>query len=141
MRETTARSRYHGLLTAFRQKAAVSAPLTLNYTLSRSQTDATNDRDAIDIPQNPLRSGARLRRRAHRSPAYLHRLVHLRAAVLQDTPTRSREAISSGWQVAGIVTINSGQPVPRVSVSTNNFRRGGFADFGRRYPGRDTVHR
>jgi hypothetical protein len=38
------------------------------------------------------------------------------------------KALLGGWQVAGIVTINSGQPVPRVSVSTNNFRRGGFAD-------------
>ena len=33
-----------------------------------------------------------------------------------------------GWQIAGIVNISSGQPMPRISVSTNNFRRGGFAD-------------
>jgi len=34
-----------------------------------------------------------------------------------------------GWQIAGITMISSGQPVPRISVDTNNFRRGGFADF------------
>ncbi len=28
--------------------------LNLSYTLSRTMTDATNDRDAADIPQNPL---------------------------------------------------------------------------------------
>ena len=35
-------------------------------------------------------------------------------------------ATLGGWQVAGIVNISSGQPVPRVSVLNNNFRRGGF---------------
>jgi hypothetical protein len=37
-------------------------------------------------------------------------------------------ALLGGWQVAGIVNIASGQPVPRVTVSTNNFRRGSYAD-------------
>jgi len=32
------------------------------------------------------------------------------------------------WQISGITYANSGQPVPRVSVLTNSFRRGGFAD-------------
>ena len=38
------------------------------------------------------------------------------------------KATVADWQISGIVYANSGQPVPRVSVSTNNFRRGGFAD-------------
>ena len=55
MRETTARSRYHGLLTSVRlDKGREGGLLTVNYTLSRNQTDSTNDRDDIDIPQNPL---------------------------------------------------------------------------------------
>ena len=53
MRETTARSNYHGLLTSAKIDAGRSGSVTLNYTLSRNQTDATNDRDAVDIPQNP----------------------------------------------------------------------------------------
>src|SRR5690606_22404507 len=54
MRQTTAYSRYHGLLVSFRHEGGRNGSFTLNYTLSRSQTTATNDRDAIDIPQNPL---------------------------------------------------------------------------------------
>ena len=38
------------------------------------------------------------------------------------------QALLGGWQVAGIVNISSGQPVSRIQVSTNNFRRGSFAD-------------
>ena len=53
-RETTARSRYHGLLTSFRYGGGRAGTVDLNYTLSRNRTDASNDRDAIDIPQNPL---------------------------------------------------------------------------------------
>ncbi len=57
-RETTARSNYHGLLTSTKIEAGRSGSVTLNYTLSRNQTDATNDRDAIDIPQNPANPDA-----------------------------------------------------------------------------------
>ena len=38
------------------------------------------------------------------------------------------KAVLGGWQVSGITTIYSGQPVSRISVSTNGFRRGGRAD-------------
>jgi hypothetical protein len=33
--------------------------------------------------------------------------------------------VLAGWQIAGITTINSGQPIPRISESTNGFLRGG----------------
>ena len=39
---------------SFRHDAGAAGSLTLNYTLSRNRTDSTNDRDAVDIPQNPL---------------------------------------------------------------------------------------
>ena len=51
--ETNAKSRYKGLLTGFRWKPTAGSALTMNYTLSRNQTDSTNDRDTIDVPQNP----------------------------------------------------------------------------------------
>ena len=54
LRETTARSNYWGILSTFRHDGGAAGSLTLNYTLSRNQTDSTNDRDAVDIPQNPL---------------------------------------------------------------------------------------
>lgn len=128
MRETTARSRYHGLLTSFRiEGGREGGLLTVNYTLSRNQTDSTNDRDAIDIPQNPLDPGAdyadaRTDRRHIFNASYVYELPFFRTG-----PALAR-AVAGGWQVAGIVNISSGQPVPRVSVLNNNFRRGGFAD-------------
>jgi hypothetical protein len=128
MRETTARSRYHGLLTSVRMDGGREAGLlTVNYTLSRNQTDASNDRDDIDIPQNPLDpeadyADARTDRRHIFNASYVYELPFFR-----EGQAVSR-ALLGGWQVAGIVNISSGQPVPRVSVLTNNFRRGGFAD-------------
>ena len=44
------------------------------------------------------------------------------------TPAASAQAVLGGWQIAGIVNISSGQPVSRMLVLTDNFRRGGFAD-------------
>jgi hypothetical protein len=125
-RETTARSRYHGLLTSFHYGSGRTGTFDLNYTLSRNQTDATNDRDAIDIPQNPLNpdadyADARTDRRHIFTGSYVYEIPPFGTSGIT-------KAVVSGWQVAGIVTINSGQPVPRVSVLTNNFRRGGFAD-------------
>ena len=128
MRETTAISRYHGLLTAFKYEAGrTGGTLNVNYTLSRNQTDASNDRDAIDVPQNPLDleaeyADARTDRRHIFNASYIYELPFFR-----NTGTW-QEVVLGGWQVAGIVNINSGQPVPRVSVSTNNNRRGGFAN-------------
>jgi hypothetical protein len=129
MRETTARSRYHGLLTGFRYDGGRSGTLTLNYTLSRNQTDATNDRDAIDIPQNPQDpefdsyADARTDRRHIFSASYVYEIPFFR-----ESENWLLRGALGGWQLSGITYINSGQPVPRVSVSTNNFRRGGFAD-------------
>lgn len=126
-RETTAKSRYHGLLSSFRYEGGRNGTLTLNYTLSRNQTDASNDRDAVDIPQDPLHperdyADARTDRRHIFSASYIYELPFFR----QGNPIL--KAVAGGWQLAGIVYMNSGQPVSRVSVSTNNFRRGGFAD-------------
>ncbi|MCA1583433.1 MAG: hypothetical protein LC791_01210 [Acidobacteria bacterium] len=126
-RETTARSRYHGLLTALRYASGRVGTASIAYTLSRNQTDATNDRDAIDIPQNPLDpdadyADARTDRRHILAASYVYELPFFRGG------GGLAKAALGGWQVAGIVTINSGQPVPRMSVSSNNFRRGGFAD-------------
>jgi hypothetical protein len=127
VRETTARSRYNGLLTAFKYAGGRNGTVAVNYTLSRTQTDASNDRDTIDIPQNPLDpdadyADARTDRRHILTASYVYELPFFRGR------TDLLAAIAGGWQVAGIVNMNSGQPVPRVSVLTSNFRRGGFAD-------------
>ena len=117
------------MLTAFGYEGGRNGTLTVNYTLSRNRTDATNDRDAIDIPQNPLNpdadyADARTDRRHILTGSYIYELPFFRG----DDANAFLKGAFGGWQVAGIVNINSGQPMPRISVLTNNFRRGGFAD-------------
>lgn len=129
MRETTAISRYHGLLTAFRWNGGLkSGTLNVNYTLSRNQTDASNDRDAVDIPQNPADTAseyadARTDRRHILTASYVYELPFFR-----DSESALLKAVLGGWQISGITSINSGPPVNRILVDTNNSRRGSFAD-------------
>jgi hypothetical protein len=127
IRETTARARYHGLLLSFRRDSSLGGAVTASYTLSRNRTDASNDRDSLDIPQDPLNPGAEY------ADARTDRRHVLTASYIYQLPDAGRDmapwhAILGGWQVAGIVNMASGQPVPRVTVLTNNFRRGILAD-------------
>ncbi len=127
-RETTARARYNGLLTSAKIDAGESGSVTLNYTLSRNQTDATNDRDSVDIPQDPNNpeldsyADARTDRRHIFNGSFTYELPFFRHS------GGIAEAVAGGWQVAGIVNISSGQPVSRISVLSDTFRRGTFAD-------------
>lgn len=129
MRETTASSRYKGLLTSLRWDGGKDGGvLNVNYTLSRNRTDSTNDRDAIDIPQNPYNpsadwADARTDRRHIVTASYVYELPFFR-----HSQNQLLKAAVGGWQVSGITYWNSGQPVPRILVDTNNFRRGSFAD-------------
>jgi hypothetical protein len=125
LRETNARSNYWGLLTSFRHDAGAAGSLTLNYTLSRNRTDSTNDRDAIDIPQNPLDlaveyADARTDRRHIFTANYVYMLPFFK-----NSANALLKGVLGEWQIAGITSINSGQPVPRISESTNGFLRGG----------------
>src|SRR5438067_1382072 len=125
LRTTNARSNYWGVLASFRHDGGAAGALSVNYTLSRTQTDASNDRDAIDIPQNPLDleaeyADARTDRRHIFTANYVYNIPFLK-----DSPNVVLKAVLGGWQVAGITAINSGQPIPRISESTNGFLRGG----------------
>ena len=128
LRTTTARSNYWGVLTSFRHDAGAAGLVTLNYTLSRNQTDATNDRDAVDLPQNPLDlaaeyADARTDRRHIFTANYVYNLPFFK-----DSPSAATRAVLAGWQIAGITTLNSGQPIPRILVNTNGFLRGNRAN-------------
>ncbi len=128
MRQTTARSNYWGLLTSFRHEGGLAGTLTLNYTLSRNRTTATNDRDPVDIPQNPLDleaeyADARTDRRHIFSATYVYELPFFR-----ESSSQLAKAVLGGWQVSGITNISSGPPVPRILVSTNGFLRGNRAN-------------
>jgi hypothetical protein len=122
--DTSAKSRYHGLLTSFRHDAGRAGTLSLAYTLSRNQTDATNDRDAIDIPQNPLDldaeyADARSDRRHIFNASYVYELPFFR-----ETTNTLLSLIAEGWQVSGITTLQSGAPVPRIVGPTSGGTRG-----------------
>jgi Carboxypeptidase regulatory-like domain len=125
LRTTTARSNYWGILSSFKHNGGAAGSLTLNYTLSRNRTDATNDRDAVDIPQDPNNlaveyADARTDRRHIFTANYVYEIPFLK-----DSPNSLMKAILGGWQISGITAINSGQPVSRISESTNGFLRGG----------------
>lgn len=128
MRQTTAYSRYHGLLMSFRHEAGRDGSVTLNYTLSRNQTTATNDRDAVDIPQNPLDldaeyADARSDRRHVFSGTFVYELPFFR-----DGASPLARAVLGGWQIAGIVNATSGPPIPRILTNTDGGRRGNQAN-------------
>ena len=127
MRQTTAYSNYKGLLTQFRHEAGRAGTYTINYTLSRAQTTSTNDRDAADLPQNPRDldaeyADARTDRRHIFNATYIIELPFYKnaRALLKNT--------LGGWQVSGYTTLQSGPPISRILQSTNNDRRGIFAD-------------
>ena len=113
-RETSAKSRYHGMLSSMSYRFASGVSLTAAYTFSKTLTDATNDRDAVDIPQNPLNY------RAEYAEARTSRPHVFAASYVYELPWFKRDAnafkraILGGWQFAGITDVTSGQPVPRV---------------------------
>jgi hypothetical protein len=126
--DTSAISRYHGLLTSFRHDAGRNGTLSLAYTLSRNRTDATNDRDTVDIPQNPLDlaaeyADARSDRRHIFNASYVYELPFFR-----DTTNQLLKVTLGGWQISGITTVQSGAPVPRILGPTSGGTRGNRVD-------------
>jgi Carboxypeptidase regulatory-like domain len=127
MRQTTAYSNYHGLLTQFRHEGGRAGTYTLNYTLSRNRTTASNDRDSVDQPQNPNNlkaeyADARTDRRHIFNATYIYELPFF----MHDKNELLKAALG-GWQISGFTTLQSGPPVPRILVSTNGGRRGNQA--------------
>jgi hypothetical protein len=128
MRQTTAYGNYKGLLTQFRHEGGRAGSYTFNYTLSRAQTTASNDRDSVDLPQNPLDlnreyADARTDRRHIFNATYI-----LEMPFFKNAANQVLKAALGGWQVSGYTTLQSGPPVSRVTESTNADRRGIFAD-------------
>ena len=115
-RQTSATSRYHGLLTSFRLRPTRGITAQLAYTWSKTLTDATNDRDAIDVPQ--IRTNLHLERAVSR----LDRPHVFVASYVYEIPTFHSgfaasgvgRMILSGWEIAGITTAQSGLALNRV---------------------------
>jgi hypothetical protein len=117
-RETSGKSRYHGLLSSISYRFATGVNLTASYTFSKNMTDATNDRDAVDFPQNPLNyrpeyAEARTSRPHIFSASYVYELPWFRR-----DPNAFKRVLLGGWQFAGITDITSGQPVARVGLAS-----------------------
>ncbi len=123
-RQTTARNRYHGLLIDLRHNAGSAGSFGFAYTLSQNKASATNDRDAVDLPQNPLDLDAEY------AVARTDRTHILKANWVYEIPAFRNsggllKALLGGWQLAGIFTLESGPPVSRiVNGNTNGSRRG-----------------
>jgi hypothetical protein len=123
--ETSAKSRYHGFLSSFNYRLQKGFTITMAYTFSKTLTDSTNDRDAVDDPQNafnlaPEYAEARTSRPHIFSASYVYEIPFFSKS--QNTLAR---LLLGGFQVSGITQIESGAPVPRVTVaSTNNLTRG-----------------
>jgi carboxypeptidase family protein/TonB-dependent receptor-like protein len=123
-RETSAISRYHGLLSSFTYRFSSRFSLSAAYTFSKNLTDATNDRDSIDRPQNPLNkrieyAEARTSRPHIFSVSYVYELPFFSAS-----DQAALRLLLGGWQASGITTITSGQPIPRVLADTGSEIRG-----------------
>jgi hypothetical protein len=125
-RQTTATSRYHGLLSSFRMTPTHGLTAQLAYTWSKSITDATNDRDAIDVPQ--IRTNFQLERAVSRLDrthvfvaSYVYEVPAFHSGFAASTAGR---LLLSGWELAGITTAQTGLPLNRVVQGTATFARG-----------------
>jgi len=123
--ETSAISRYHGLLSSFNYRLAKGFSITAAYTFSKTLTDSTNDRDAVDDPQNAFNlaaeyAEARTSRPHVFSASYVYELPFFRKS-----ENSFLRLVLGGYQISGITQIESGAPIPRVTVaSTENLTRG-----------------
>jgi hypothetical protein len=115
--ETTSRSNYNGLLSSFNYRLSKGFTITLAYTFSKNLTDASNDRDAVDDPQNPFNirpeyAEARTSRPHIFSASYVYEIP-----LFKKSDSGLVRTFLSGWQVSGITNIESGAPVARVTVA------------------------
>lgn len=117
--ETAARSRYHGLLSSFNYRFAKSNTLSIAYTFSKNLTDFTNDRDAVDAPQNPFNptieyAEARTSRPHIFSASYIYEIPFF------EKSEGLLHTLFYGFQISGITNIESGSPISRILASTTN---------------------
>jgi hypothetical protein len=123
--ETEAISRYHGLLSSLNWRFAQGSTISLSYTFSKNLTNFTNDRDAVDAPQDQFNflteyAEARTSRPHIFSASYIYELPWL-----QKASNPFVHFLLAGWQVSGITNIESGPPISRVLASSTNSGRNG----------------
>lgn len=126
-RESSGRSRYHGMLSSFKYRFTTGSEVSIAYTFSKTLTNSTNDRDAVDIPQDyslkDREYGVARSNRAHVfSASYVYELPFFKKSA-----NPGARLLLGGWQVSGITQIQSGLPIARVlNSSANNGLRGSY---------------
>jgi hypothetical protein len=125
MRQTTGYTNYHALALGARYDSGRAGTLSIAYTLSRAMTTATNDRDAVDLPQDRTNLSAEYAlARNDRTHVFTASWVY-ELPLLRGSRNRLVKATVQGWQLAGIATFWSGPPISRVvNGNTNGSRRG-----------------
>jgi hypothetical protein len=125
MRQTTAYTNYHAGTLGFRYDSGRAGTLAIAYTLSQAKTTATNDRDAVDLPQDRTDLEAEYAlARTDRTHIFTANWVY-ELPFFKDTTSSLVKATVQGWQVSGIATFWTGPPISRVvNGNTNGNRRG-----------------
>ena len=119
-RQTTATFRYNALISSFRVQRWHGLTTQLSYTWSKNLTDATNDRDAADLPQIRTnfaieRAVARFDRTHVFKASYVYEVPYPKSGFMDTAVLRQT---LGGWEVAGITTAMSGLPLNRVVQGT-----------------------
>ena len=114
-RQTTATSRYHAFISSFRLRPTHGLATQISYTFSRNLTDATNDRDAVDVPQS------RLNFIPERAVSRIDRPHVFVASYVYEVPSVGSGAVRhllSGFEISGITIAESGLALNRVVEGT-----------------------
>ena len=108
MRQTTATRTTTRLTVGFRYDAGRSGTLSIAYTLSQAKTNATNDRDAVDLPQDRTDLDAEYAlARTDRTHIFTANWVY-ELPFFKDSTSRLVKATVRGWQISGIATFWTG---------------------------------
>jgi hypothetical protein len=122
-RESSGRSRYHGMLSSFTYRFTTGSSVTLSYTWSKNLTNSTNDRDGVDTPQHYSlkESGEYAVARSNRAHVFSAGYVYELPFFKTSENGFLRHALG-GWQISGITQIQSGLPIARVlNISGTQF--------------------
>ncbi len=115
--ETSTKSRYHGMLSSFQYRFSTGFTFTAAYTFSKALTDASNDRDAVDDPQNPFDTRAEYAEARTSRPHIFSASYVYELPFFQKTGNSLARLFLHGYQISGITQIESGAPVPRIAIA------------------------
>ena len=125
-RQTTGTFRYNALISALKLQRTRGLTAQFSYTWSKNLTDATNDRDAIDLPQ--IRTNFALERAVARfdrthvfKASYVYEVPYPTAGFMASHGLRH---VLGGWEIAGITTAMTGLPLNRVVQTNTTLVRG-----------------